>query len=133
MEECTEIERLKTLEQDTAIVKSELEHIGKSIENLHTKVDDLNIISIINGNADGTPTMFHRNVFFQKLYNEINFLKEDKLKLAGFKESVVSLNWWLRNLFPIIIAAGMIFSLIMIMTGQQRLVTEIQEVMTKIK
>jgi len=43
--------------------------IRSFMQEVSAKLDGLNVIHIINGNADGTPTMYTRDVFFQGQYN----------------------------------------------------------------
>lgn len=65
---------------DTAlIIKAHTEFLislGKKIDDVNNKIDKLETISIINGNADGTPTLYKRNDFFQMLYDKTNPLKQ---------------------------------------------------------
>ncbi|MEW6006163.1 MAG: hypothetical protein AB1695_12700 [Stygiobacter sp.] len=50
--------------------------LGKKIDTIGQKIDAMETVSIINGNADGTPTQYSRNDFFQMLYDKTNPLKQ---------------------------------------------------------
>ena len=43
--------------------------IRESFRQINEKLDGLNVIHVVNGNEDGTPTMYTRDVFFQGQYN----------------------------------------------------------------
>lgn len=49
--------------------------LGKKIDTIGQKIDAMETVSI-NGNADGMPTQYSRNDFFQMLYDKTNPLKQ---------------------------------------------------------
>jgi hypothetical protein len=105
--------------------------IKRDIHRIETKVDDLGIVSIVNGSNDGTPTMFQRNVFFQTVYNEIQEIKEERARRAAVKYSIKNFNWWAKNLVPVIAVVCIIVMFVLLAVGQQRLANEIKDIVIK--
>jgi len=109
----------------------QLEVLTSKIDSIECKVKDLDVVTIINGDKDGLPTMFQRNVFYQKVYNEIDEMKRDRERKEVLKYSITSINWWLKNMFPIIITLLVIVSFVLLLIGQRELANEVKGIIQK--
>ena len=109
----------------------QLEVLTSKIDSIECKVKDLDDVTIINGDKDGLPTMFQRNVFYQKVYNEIDEMKRDRERKEVLKYSITSINWWLKNMFPIIITLLVIVSFVLLLIGQRELANEVKGIIQK--
>jgi hypothetical protein len=98
-----------------------LSNINTTLEHIKTDVATLKSITIKNGAADGTPTTFDKDDYYQMIYNAFNRLPKELTKLddkiAGvetkldghvgnsFKNNIGKFNWWLNALMPIVLVA----------------------------
>lgn len=98
--------------------------ISEGLERIEKKVDDLGVISIINGNADGTPTMFQRSQFFQNVYNEIQESKKLRNQKEALANSYFKISKWASALIPILF----ILALVLMFIGYQDLAKQISSI-----
>lgn len=95
--------------------------ISDGLERIEKKVDDLGVITIINGNTDGTPTMFQRSQFFQNVYNEIQETKKIRDQKEVLANSYFRFSKWASALIPILF----VVALVLMIMGYQDLAKQI--------
>jgi hypothetical protein len=91
--------------------------ISETLQTIKTDVESLKRITIKNGNADGTPTSFEKDDYYQMVYNTMHKLPKEikavddkigvvEISLAAhlgntFKNNLGKFNWWINALIPV--------------------------------
>jgi len=124
-------------------IREKIGHIGDKFDRIINKLDNLDMVYIVNGGSDGKEVGWKRKDLFQVLYD--NGVKKTKMMEemfkreigelkrlitqhidSGFKSGVNKLSWWGTKLLPIIIVTGIVLSLIFVLLGQHELAEKIQ-------